>query len=79
MAALGYKHGPGNFFPPIQAIELWAKRKNIDPELVFPIARAIGRRGIVAQPFLFPAFEKERPRIIEEVGRAVRKALGIKA
>jgi HK97 gp10 family phage protein len=75
MREMGYAHGPGEFFPPIDQIELWAKRKKIDPDLVFVIARAIGRRGIPAQPFLFPAFEEERPKIVDEIMQAARKAV----
>ncbi|MDR7496843.1 MAG: HK97 gp10 family phage protein [Armatimonadota bacterium] len=75
MRELGYVHGPGDFFPPVRQIELWATRRKIPEEAVWVIARAIGRRGIPAQPFLFPAFERERPRIVGELLDAVRRAV----
>jgi hypothetical protein len=75
MRELGYAHGPGGGFPPIDQVALWAKRKKIPEEAVYPIARAIGRRGIPAQPFLFPAFEEERPKIVDELTQSVRKAV----
>lgn len=48
--------------PPIKAIEGWARRHGINP---FVLARSIGRKGIKAQPFLIPAFEKNQRRITE--------------
>lgn len=52
---------PGKM-PPLRAIEGWARRHGINP---FLVARAIGRKGIKAQPFLIPAFEKNQRRITE--------------
>src|SRR3972149_3856799 len=66
MRGLGYRHGPGNFFPPVDAIAKWAKRKGIDESLVWVIARSIGRKGIPAQPFLYPAFVKNIPKILAD-------------
>jgi hypothetical protein len=48
--------------PPIGAIAAWAHRHGINP---FVVARAIGRKGVKAQPFLIPAFEKNQRRIEE--------------
>ena len=76
MAELGYKHGSGNFLPPIDEIEKWVRRKKLPLDLVFPIARAIGRKGLRAQPFLIPSFEERRPGIPGRVAAAVARVLG---
>lgn len=76
MQELGYRHGPGNFLPPVSEIEKWLKRKGLPKEMAWPIARRIGRRGVRAQPFVFPAFEARARKSIDNVQRAVAKALG---
>lgn len=37
---------PGKRMPPIAVIRLYCQQKGIDPGAAYPIARAIGRRGI---------------------------------
>lgn len=51
------------WFPPLENLRLWARRKLGDDRLAFPIARAIKRRGFKAQPYLGPAAEEANPRI----------------
>lgn len=66
---------PGKW-PPIAAVEGWARRHGISP---FLVARAIGRKGTKARPFLIPAFEKNENRIVDlfaKVGTAVVARLG---
>jgi len=41
-------------FPPMDALEGWAKRHGMDS--AWPICKAISERGTPAQPFLLPAF-----------------------
>lgn len=80
MAELGYQHGPGGFFPPLHLIRGWAERRGIlkgmeegeTDGVVWAIARAIGTRGVPAQPFLFPAFEESRKEIERDIGAAVK-------
>jgi len=48
--------------PPPDALSGWARRHGL-AGLEFVIARAIGRRGIKARPFLGPALEQEAPRL----------------
>ena len=61
--------------PPYRNIEYWYRRKNkIGPDddvenAVNMIRRAIGRRGVEAQPFLVPAFEESLPNIQKYVYR----------
>ena len=62
--------------PPTEALEGWARRHNLQG-LEFVIARAIGRRGLKPQPFMYPAFENERINYINQV-KAIVKKLGDK-
>ena len=50
-----------------KAIEFWIKRKGIDPKLTFVIFRAIMRNGIAPQPFMIPAYEKEKPALLKRL------------
>lgn len=49
--------------PPTDPIAAWLKRHGKDPKLAYVVARAIGRRGIPAAPFLRPAFEAQRSKV----------------
>jgi hypothetical protein len=58
---------PGRY-PPIAAIQGWARRHGIPP---FLLARKIARRGTRPQPFVAPSIERNLPRItalFERVG-----------
>ena len=50
---------PGKY-PPIAAIQGWARRHGIPP---FLLARAIARRGTRPQPFVGPSLDRNRERI----------------
>lgn len=50
-----------------KAIEFWIKRKGIDPKLTFVIFRSIMRNGIKPQPFMIPAYEKEKPALLKRL------------
>ena len=50
-----------------KAIEFWIKRKGIDPKLTFVIFRSIMRNGISPQPFMIPAYEKEKPALLKRL------------
>jgi hypothetical protein len=56
---------PGRM-PPVDAVASWARRHGINP---FVLARAIGRRGTKARPFLEPAYRQNAGKIIELFGR----------
>ena len=49
--------------PPSGDLRTWARRKLGDERLAFVVARAIKRRGFMAQPYLKPALEGALPRI----------------
>lgn len=51
-----------------------ASGKELD-RLGYVIARAIGRRGIQPQPFMQPAFEAKRGRVVDLANAAVRDAV----
>ena len=55
---------PGAKPPPVKALQPWARRHGIPDGRVFLIARAIGRRGIKARPFLQPSLEQNTAKII---------------
>ncbi len=56
-------------FPPPGALAGWGRRHKISE---FPVARAISQRGTAAHPFLFPAWEMERPKFVERIVRAIK-------
>jgi phage gpG-like protein len=58
--------------PPLEALEGWASRRGVDPDVLYVIARAIGRRGIEGRMFLRRAYESvdhQMPGIIAAVAR----------
>jgi len=65
--AMQFKGGGGSFDDLVENIEIWAKPKGIPQEAVYPIAIKIAREGVGAQPFLFPAFESERPNLMKRL------------
>jgi hypothetical protein len=66
--------GTAPHFPPVAPLEEWARRHGM-PGAGFAIARAISKRGTKAQPFLFPAYEDERPRFEARVTASIREAV----
>lgn len=48
------EEGTRPHFPPLDALEAWAKRHGFDS--AWPICKAISERGLPARPFLFPAW-----------------------
>ncbi len=83
-AGTNAEHGPvvefgrraGAKMPPVAEIRDWAKRKGIKDydRAAFLIARAIKKRGIPAAPYLFPAFEEERPQFLGRLERGINEA-----
>jgi HK97 gp10 family phage protein len=62
-----YASGTGTFDQLLENIKEWARKKGIPQEAAYPIARKIAREGVRAQPFLFPAFDRERPILIQKL------------
>lgn len=61
--------------PPVAALMGWASRKGIDP---YALAKSIARKGIKPKPFMQPAFEGNRVRVVslfEKIGVAVTQRM----
>ena len=61
---------PGTHVSPA-ALMGWAKRKGLNP---YAVAKSIERKGSPAQPFLFPAFEKNERGITQIIAQGVVNA-----
>jgi hypothetical protein len=74
-AALAVEFGrhPGTPQPPLDALRAWARARGIPEEALFPIARAIRRRGIRGRFFVRRAVQKLRG---SELPRLVRRMAG---
>ena len=59
--------GGGSFAEFVASLMRWCKVKGIDEKAAYPIARSILLNGIKAQPFLYPAFEKNKPELIKRL------------
>ena len=66
-------------FPPISALETWARRHGFGKGGAFLIARAISRRGGKAQPYLVPALLESKGDIeglLRETANEIEKSWG---
>ena len=62
--------------PPVAALRGWARRHGVNP---YAVARAIGRRGTRARPFLVPAYLRNAARIVRlfaDAGAGVVAVIG---
>ena len=59
-------------WPPVAALEVWARRHGMN---AFVVARAIATKGIKARKFLQNAFETNRARIIARIERGIEEAI----
>lgn len=59
--------GSGSFEEFVMRLAGWCKRKGVDEKAAYAIARSILINGIKAQPYLFPAFEKNRSLLIKNL------------
>ena len=68
----GYVHGTRHKPIPVEALIPWARRHGMDEEDAGGVAFAIASRpGLPARPFLFPAFEEERPKLLKSIREIV--------
>jgi len=66
--------GDGGFDKLLEDIEDWCRKKGIEQSAAYPIALKIAREGIEAQPFLFPAWEKERPKLMNSLEKLLTRS-----
>jgi hypothetical protein len=59
--------GTGTFAQMVASITQWCKNKGIDDNAAYAIARKILIEGIPAQPYLYPAYEKNRVELIKRL------------
>jgi HK97 gp10 family phage protein len=62
----------GSFKDMVEALTLWVKAKGIgngknQKGLAYIIALSILRKGLRPQPFLIPAYEQEKPKLIQNI------------
>jgi HK97 gp10 family phage protein len=61
----------GTFKDMVQALTLWVRRKGIgggkDKSIAYAIAISILKKGMRPQPFLIPAFQAEKPKLIKNI------------
>jgi HK97 gp10 family phage protein len=66
----------GTFKDMVEALTLWVRRKGIgggnDKSIAYAIAISILRKGMRPQPFLIPAFETEKPKMIKNILNAIK-------
>jgi len=63
--------GTKKHFPPLDALEDWARRHGFDS--AWPICKAIAERGLPARPYLLPAFLDVEKKYFENLKRILRK------
>jgi HK97 gp10 family phage protein len=65
----------GTFKDMVEALTLWVRRKGIgggkDKSVAYAIAISILKKGIRPQPFLIPAFETEKPKMINNIKKVI--------
>jgi HK97 gp10 family phage protein len=64
--------GGGSWDDLLRNIQAWCRRKGIEPEAAYPIARKIAAEGRPGQAFMFPAAEEERPKYINAVKEVMK-------
>jgi HK97 gp10 family phage protein len=75
--ASGFKGKKGGTFKDmVEALTLWVRRKGIgggkDKSIAYAIAISILRKGMRPQPFLIPAFEAEKPKMIKNILNVIK-------
>lgn len=68
-----FKSSGGNFDDLLKNIKQWCRNKGIPAEAAYPIALKIAREGVGAQPFLFPAYFSEVPKIEKGLAKLLQR------
>lgn len=74
--AAAIEFGSAPHFPPLEPIREWCRRHGLPESAAYPIALAISKRGTPAKPYLFPAYEQERPKFEAVIREAWQKIAG---
>lgn len=73
---MGRSGSSSPYFPPPSALKGWCRRVLKDENLAFVVARSIFKKGgTKPRPFLFPAYEEERPRFERGIALALKQAV----
>lgn len=64
------------WFPNVDNLKVWARRRLGDERLAFVVGRAIKKRGFQAQPYLEPALEEAEPRVQLIFAARISQAIG---
>jgi hypothetical protein len=78
VAVMDQGRAPGSRMPPPESLLGWMRRKGIPEEMAFPLARAIGRRGIKGRFFYakaVKAVEADVPRLVSKFVADVKARL----
>lgn len=67
--AAAVEFGSRPHWAPIEPLKVWARRHGAN---AYAVQRAIARRGTRAQPYLVPAFEENKLRIVRILGDGVK-------
>lgn len=59
--------GSGTFQDFVMSLVGWCKRHGISEKAAYPIALKILRNGLKPQPFLYPAFNKNKDQLIKDL------------
>ena len=65
--AIFVEFGTRPHFPPMKALEGWARRHGF--ESAWPVCKAIAEKGLKARPHLFPAYEAAMQKFFQELKR----------
>lgn len=68
--ALFMEKGTRPHFPPVAALQAWARRKGLN---AFVIARAISKKGLKPRKFLQNAHDENKPKIIKKFEAALKR------
>jgi hypothetical protein len=65
------EYGTKKHFPPLDALEGWARRHGFDS--AWPICKAISERGLPARPFLHPAWLTVKGKFFKRIKEILKK------
>lgn len=61
-------------FPPIAPLKRWAKLHGMDEGAAWAIAKKMSKEGTKPRPYLIPAFNQVKPKVVRKIQQIVRDA-----